>query len=129
MLTTRFADLIGKARRGKSLDHIKTPKPTEMIDQKARMFQRQNQLRRRREESRCKLERMKPTAPFDDNAKILKEFSALCGCPTLPYRFEGYSSLENFGLRLKRYMYDDIEEALRLDDAESERDIEEGEIV
>ncbi|OMO62364.1 transcription factor GTE8-like protein [Corchorus olitorius] len=130
MLTTRFADLIGKARRGKLSDHdIKKPKQaTDMIDQKARL-QREKDLRRRREESRRKLERMKPTALFDDNASILKEFSALCGCPTIPYRFEGSSSLENFGLRLKRYTYDDIEEALRLDDAERKRHIEEGEIV
>ncbi|OMO62312.1 hypothetical protein COLO4_33137 [Corchorus olitorius] len=130
MLTTRFADLIGKARRGKLLDHdMKKPKQaTDMIDQKARLFQRQKDLRRRREESRRKLERMKPMALFDDNALILKEFSALCGCPTIPYRFEGSSSLENFGLHLKRYTYDDIEEALRLDDVEH-GDIEEGKIV
>ncbi|OMO98228.1 transcription factor GTE9-like protein [Corchorus capsularis] len=125
MLTSRFSDIICKA--GKLLDHdIKKPRPKQAT---ARMlFQREEQLRRRREDSRRKLERMKPTATFD-NSEILKEFSALCGCPSqsLPYRFEGSSSLEKFGLRLRTFTYDDIEEAVRLDDAE--RDIEEGEIV
>ncbi|OMO78993.1 hypothetical protein COLO4_24603 [Corchorus olitorius] len=109
MLKSHYSDLIRKAQRGKIDDQI----------------QRHKELRRRRKESRRKVLRMKPTAAFDDNAKIFKEFAALCGCPTpsLPYRFQGSSSLENFGLHLKTYTYDDIEEALRLDDAD--RDIEE----
>ncbi|OMO49446.1 hypothetical protein CCACVL1_30989 [Corchorus capsularis] len=83
----------------------------------------------RREESRRKVLGMKPTAAFDDNAKIFSEFLVLCGCQSgsLPYRFQGSSSSENFGLHLRTYTYDDIEEALRLEDVE--HDIEEGEIV
>ncbi|OMO67674.1 hypothetical protein COLO4_30044 [Corchorus olitorius] len=117
-LKSRFSELISKAKGGK--------KPTQgmvMIDDQVQ------RLRRRREESRRRVSGMKPTVAFDDNVTILREFSVLCGCPSgsLPYRFQGSSSLENFGLRLRTYTYDDIEEALRLDDAD--RDIEEGEIV
>ncbi|OMO78146.1 hypothetical protein CCACVL1_14630 [Corchorus capsularis] len=127
MLKSRYSRLIPKARGGKIDDQIQSHKELRKEEINDQIQRHKELLQKRREESRCRVLGMKPTAAFDDNTKIFREFSPLCGTSSLPYRFHGSSSLENFGLHLRTYTYDDIEEALRLDDAE--RDIEEGEIV